>query len=149
MKTIRLNSFVIALLIPAFMLLGNNLPEKYLEGPFNHDLSKGFFNDEGMVPNTLYHNNKTPFVTVWDEATQHYITYDQYSGEKQPAVVFNALEVEGAKAKKTLVAAYERKLGRGGGRVAMLGNKVAPTTHLDAEGLKIQAEYGCQGCHTM
>jgi hypothetical protein len=148
MKTIQLNSVAIALLVPLLILLGNNMPDSVAEGPFNHDLSQGFFSDEGMVSNTLYHNNKTDYVTVWDEAAGKYVTYDQNSGEALSKVVFNAEEHDSGKSGRTMVAGWNGKV-RGGGKVVIVETKAVPTTHLDEEGMKIQAKYGCAGCHTM
>ena len=138
MKTIQLNSVAIARLVPLLILLGNNMPDSVAEGPFNHDLSQGFFNDEGRVSNTLYHNNKTDYVTAWDEAAGKYVTCDQSSGKALPKVVFNAADHDSGKSGRTMVADWNGKL-RGGGTVVIVGTKAVPTTHLDEEGMKIQA----------
>jgi hypothetical protein len=150
MKTVRLNSFVILLLIPIVAMLANKMPESWVEGPFNHNTTDDFFNDANMVANTLYHNNKTDYYTVWDEDAKKYITYNKNTNVELDTVVFNAPDNSGGSGRVRLINGWNNVAGRTEGpRVVMVNGKVAPSHQLDEEGMRIQEELGCAGCHVM
>lgn len=150
MKTTRLNSVVFLLLIPIIAMLTEKMPDKWLDGPFNHDITGDFFDDRNMVSNTLYYNNNTEYYTIWDEDLKKYITFDRATNVALNTVVFNAPETRKSTGKVRLIAGWDNVIrGSGGGGVAIEGTMAVPTSHLDEDGMRIQAEQGCGGCHIM
>lgn len=148
MKEVRLNSFIFLLLIPIISVLANSMPESWLEGPFNHDTTGDFFNDSNMVSNTLYYNNKSNYYTVWDDDTEQYVTYDKRTNTELETVVFNVPEDSGMTGRVRLINGWDNVASREvGARIVIADAKVVPTSHLDEEGMRIQAEHGCVGCH--
>lgn len=151
----RLNSVAFLLLIPIVAMLSEKLPDSWLDGPFNHDISGDFFDDKTIVPNTLYYNNNTNYYTIWDDDLQKYITYDRRGNFPLETVVFNAPELAPDGYEKSgkvrLIAGMSNVVrGRGErGGVIIEGTMAVPTSHLDEEGMRIQAEFGCAGCHDM
>ena len=132
MKTVQLNSVVIMALIPILIALANMVPEKWVDGPFNHKVdTSDFFNDADIVSNTLYANNDTGLVTYWDDDISTYRTYDQINNKHLDKVVFN-VDTGDNRGHHFLVA----------------GSRIVPLTQLDADGLKIQSEQGCISCHS-
>ena len=155
MKTTRLNSFIFLLLIPLFSMLTEKMPESWLEGPFNHDISGDFFDDKKAVGNTLYYDNNTKYYTAWDEDRKKYITYNKTTNNELTRVVFNAPELdangEETSNRANLVAGWNNVVKEVDGPrgVVFEGAVAMPTSHLDEEGMRIQAEFGCAGCHSM
>lgn len=131
MKTVQLNSLTIIALIPVLIAMINIVPEKWIDGPFNHKVDPGnFFNDADIVPNTMYANNGSGLVTYWDEDIENYRTWDQINNRHMDKVVFN-IDSPGEQGQHYLVA----------------GNRIVPLTQLDNEELQIQSEQGCTACH--
>lgn len=151
MKEVRLNSLVILVLLPIVALLANNMPKSWTDGPFNHEINGDFNDEKNMIPNTLYHNNDTNYYTVWYDETQSYVTYDRRTNLAMDTVVFNAPEVTGKTDRKGVVYGWNNVVNKnkGGGRIVIADAKVAPTSHFDEEGMRIQEEYGCIGCHNI
>ncbi|GAB6081571.1 hypothetical protein JCM30471_04850 [Desulfuromonas carbonis] len=154
MTTIRLNSFAILLLIPLVSLFFKAMPDSINEGPFNHRTDGGFFSDGDVVPNTLYFNNNTDYYTIWDDKLEKYITYNKSDNYKLDKVVFNAPETGKVSDRLHLIKGWEYVVKTSDGlrnspRIVIANNKIMPTSHLDAEGMKIQEQYGCAGCHEM
>lgn len=149
MKETRLNSLAILILIPVIAMISKLAPESWVEGPFNHNTSGDFFSDANMVPNTLYYNNDTDYYTVWDEVGNKYVTYDKNSNVELQTVVFNAPDKTRSSGRVRLIDGWDNVAYRekGGERIVIAGAKVVPTSHLDEEGMRIQAQFGCAGCH--
>ena len=149
MKETRLNSLAILVLIPIIIMMSKFTPDSWLEGPFNHNTSGDFFSDANMVPNTLYYNNSTDFYTVWDESANKYVTYDKNTNIELQTVVFNAPDRNTTNGKVRLIGGWNNVASRakGGERIVVAGAKVVPTSHLDEEGMRIQEQFGCAGCH--
>lgn len=150
MTTIRLNTLATLLLIPLVSLFFKAMPDSATEGPFNHRTDGSFFSDADVVPNTLYFNNNTDYYTVWDDKLGKYITYDKRDNNQLEKVVFNAPESGKVSEKLRLIRGWDHvvKTTRGP-RIVIADNKVMPTSHLDADGMRIQEQYGCAGCHEM
>lgn len=155
MQTTRLNSVAFLLLIPLLTMLCEKMPDSWLDGPFNHNISGDFFDDKNVVPNTLYYNNNTNYYTIWDEDQEKYVTYDRRGNFPLQTVVFNAPELTPEGYEQTgrvrLLAGYNNVV-RGPGEprgVVIAGTMAVPASHLDDEGMRIQAEQGCDGCHIM
>lgn len=151
MKEVRLNSLVILILLPIIALFANNVPKSWTDGPLNHDVTNAFFDEKNMIPNTLYHNNATDYYTVWYDETQSYVTYDRRTNIAMDTVVFNVPEANGKIDRKGVVYGWNNVTNKnnGGGQVVIVDGKVAPTSHFDEEGMRIQEEYGCIGCHNV
>jgi hypothetical protein len=92
-----------------------------LDGPFNQG--------KNMVPELLYANNGSDFVTYWDEESKSYKTYDQTKNELLAQAVFE-LEEEDP-----------------GQDFIVAGASIAPATILDEDEMLIQSEQGCVACH--
>lgn len=149
MNECRLNSVAILVLIPLIIMASKYVPASWSEGPFNHNISGDFFNDANVVPNTMYFNNKTDYYTIWDDETNQYVTYSKESNTKLQTVVFNAPTQSDKALRVRVTGGWDNVVYReeGVGKVILAGASIAPSSHLDEEGLRIQAEYGCAGCH--
>jgi len=90
-----------------------------LDGPFNHSIEKGSFDDLDMVPELLYANNDSGLVTYWDEETQSYRSYDQNNNRYLANAVYTKDDYEISTTGSIMIASASR-----GPRVQMDGNKV-------------------------
>jgi len=109
-----------------------------LDGPFRAD---------GRVPELLYANNSSGYVTFWDDETNAYRTYDQMNGVFLAKPLFTASDAREANSSGMHAASgmYAGNSYSQNYRVA--GPVIVPLTDLDEEGLRIQAEQGCFACH--
>ena len=112
-----------------------------LDGPFNQD--------GVMVPELLYANNNSGYVTFWDDETGSYRTYNQMSNTYMDTVAFNSVDAQTQERSRDRISGSPVRLVAGGGsrNYEIAGATVMPLTQLHPDEMDIQSEQGCSACH--
>jgi len=112
----------------------------------------GPFRADGRVPELLYANNGTDYVTFWDDETNAYRTYDQKNNVFVSKTLFAISNARKANSSGMYASSGIHAGNRGNSyneNYRVVGPVIIPLTDLDEEGLLIQAEQGCSACHSM
>ena len=131
MKTDR-KALILIVLFAAFFLTGCS---GILDGPHNQNGQ--------IVPELLYANNGSDYITYWDDETRSYRTYDQRNNVFLETVAYSKDQV-----RSTPGGQVRRARGFGHSRNYQVSARaVMPLTELSPEEMKVQKEQGCQACH--
>lgn len=106
------------------------------DGPFNADGT--------MVPELLYANNGTDYVTFWDDEMNAYRTYDQKNNAFVSEPLYTVKDARKADPTRSFNGSRNRARSQ---NYLVAGAVVVPLTHLDRDELAVQAEQGCVACH--
>jgi hypothetical protein len=128
---------IMAILISLIALTGCS---GILDGPFNQD--------GVMVPDLLYANNSSGYVTYWDDDTNSYRTYDQFNNVYLNTVAYNSVDAQQESIRGRNSGSPVKMIARGGSRnYKIAGTAVMPLTQLNHQEMAIQDGQGCTACH--